>query len=536
MAIRAINSVFMRHGRWVFAIFTVVIIVSFLGFLTPGKFGISGLISGGDAVATVFGKGMSVKDLRKSMEKLRVLGMLTFPREVRPEEAVFVYAQLELAKKRGITATPGEVVELIRMLPAFRMGPDGTYGDFSKERYTQAMSNLSRIGATQELAEEALRDLVILNKMGEEVRGSVFVTQDEAEKFYMQFNEKMLFKTAAFQAENFRAKIKPSNEELNAFFKERQRNYQIPIQLQAQVVRFPFDDAALLREAAAEATPTALKNYFDRNQTLFGKDGEAPKSYDAVKAEVAKQFTANKVRELAYRKAQLFARGAYDKIADTKLDKANEFRALAAAAKLKLISTGNFNATDEKAGTIAEPELVRQLAQVDPRFPVSHAVRGQDAAYVGFATSFVPARPAAFDEVKKQVNDDYVRETGAKMAAKAAEEQYAKLNAILDGAARAKAFDAMKDCKMETIPEQTMQPGMAMPIEDLPVNGVSAPMAAGDGAVLVLMVKRTPADPATFAKDSEVWKLRARSHKEQMAQMALSEYLQQNVRMSESLR
>ena len=36
MVIRSMNSVFHKHGRWLFGIITIIIIVSFVGFLTPG--------------------------------------------------------------------------------------------------------------------------------------------------------------------------------------------------------------------------------------------------------------------------------------------------------------------------------------------------------------------------------------------------------------------------------------------------------------------------------------------------------------------
>ena len=39
MIIKKLNGMFHKHGRWLFGIITVVIIVSFVGFLAPGQFG-----------------------------------------------------------------------------------------------------------------------------------------------------------------------------------------------------------------------------------------------------------------------------------------------------------------------------------------------------------------------------------------------------------------------------------------------------------------------------------------------------------------
>ena len=40
MIIKKLNTMFHKHSRWLFGAFTIVIIVSFMGFLTPGQFGL----------------------------------------------------------------------------------------------------------------------------------------------------------------------------------------------------------------------------------------------------------------------------------------------------------------------------------------------------------------------------------------------------------------------------------------------------------------------------------------------------------------
>ncbi|MCK4982086.1 MAG: hypothetical protein KAS17_04130, partial [Victivallaceae bacterium] len=37
MVIRKLNSVFARHGRIIFGVITVIIIISFMGFMQPGS-------------------------------------------------------------------------------------------------------------------------------------------------------------------------------------------------------------------------------------------------------------------------------------------------------------------------------------------------------------------------------------------------------------------------------------------------------------------------------------------------------------------
>ena len=543
MVIRKINTVFMRHSRWLFGIFTVVIIISFLGFLTPGQFGLEGFTPWGSSLGTIYGERFTTKELQHEMTKQYALGRVAFfPRESSPEEAVYTYAQVKAAEQRGITASSAEIAEIIKLLPAFRSSSDGrTLGEFSLERYKEAVAALARQGVQPQVLEEALRDLVMLNKLQSEVLGSVVVTDDEAEQFFRQFNEKLELKTAAFNADAFRNGVKPDGDQLNTFFAENRQRYQIPKRIQAEVVRIPFDDPALIKEAESAATPEELKGYYTRNPELFatpGADGQAPtvKPYEEVQAEVRKQYLANKTRDLAYRRAQQFARDVYELVDDQGGEPLTRFRELAAKLGIKPVATGEFDATAAQAGTIAEPELVRQLASVYEQIPVSNAVRGKDAAYVGLAFAITPSRPAEFNEVNKQIWEDYVHERAAELARQAAAEESTRLDKIEDGAARAKAFGEMKNCKFETR-EITPQPGLPTPVEALAVNEVSEVLPSVDGAMLVLMVKRTPADPAEFARDKELWKMRARSSRAAIAQQAFAEQLSENIKVDlESLR
>ena len=154
----------------------------------------------------------------------------------------------------------------------------------------------------------------------------------------------------------------------------------------------------------------------------------------------------------------------------------------------------------------------------------------------GIASAITPSRPAEFNEVNKQIWEDYVHERAAELARQAAAEESTRLDKIEDGAARAKAFGEMKNCKFETR-EITPQPGLPTPVEALAVNEVSEVLPSVDGAMLVLMVKRTPADPAEFARDKELWKMRARSSRAAIAQQAFAEQLSENIKVDlESLR
>lgn len=74
MIIKKLNTMFHKHSRWLFGGFTIVIIISFMGFLTPGQFGCDGFGSGsGMTVGTAFGEKVTLGDLEQIRRENDVL-------------------------------------------------------------------------------------------------------------------------------------------------------------------------------------------------------------------------------------------------------------------------------------------------------------------------------------------------------------------------------------------------------------------------------------------------------------------------------
>ena len=72
MVLRSMNNIFSRHGRWLFAIITLVIIVSFVGFLTPGFTSLflgTGNSGANAAIGSAFGKKITRDDVRNQAER-----------------------------------------------------------------------------------------------------------------------------------------------------------------------------------------------------------------------------------------------------------------------------------------------------------------------------------------------------------------------------------------------------------------------------------------------------------------------------------
>ena len=182
-------------------------------------------------------------------------------------------------------------------------------------------------------------------------------------------------------------------------------------------------------------------------------------------------------------------------------------------------------------GKINSPVLIRQLgAALNAGNPVTNAVPGDDAAYVGFTLEQIAARPAMLNEVAKQLNDDYVAAESLKLAREAAKADLDRIKA-LKPAERAKAFAALKNCKVEEFEasvsqmppagfEYAMQaavrlhPGELTPVVDTP-----------NGAAIAELLERIPADMKEFEAKKALYTGIFRQRKEQMARLAFEEEL-----------
>ena len=149
MIIRGMNNFFGRHSRWIFGIFTIVIIISFMGIMTPGQY--SGCFYGANGVAgTVFGKKVTYDELTDEMNLMQVFAMFSGRRvEITPEAALFQIAQIHAAEERGIVISDKEIADYIKMLFTDQAGT------FNKEAFVAFVKYLETQGLTQNDLENA---------------------------------------------------------------------------------------------------------------------------------------------------------------------------------------------------------------------------------------------------------------------------------------------------------------------------------------------------------------------------------------------
>ena len=536
MAISKLNTVFAKHHRIIFGVFSIIIIIAFTDFLTPST-GIIDAFRGtgrSQAVGEVFGKKVTYTELGEQI-RLDMLAMQVFMnipvnqsmREYLEEQSFYKLASLAAAEQARITVSDEEVGRFLRNF--FR----DEKGKFNPEAYQNFVNNyLAGEGFTEDDLNKAARQQMILGKFQSAQAAAVVVTPDEVKNFYNMLNEEFEVLKGDFKTADFIQKVKVDNNALKAYFDANRAKYIIPARVQALVVEYPY--SKYRSQAIKNIKDSQVKAFYEQNKQLFStvKDGKVvEQEFEKVKNQVRSSAIAAAARELAVNEAQKFGVDAYEKVGNVPAEqRLATFKKLLAAGSLKAVDTGLFAADSKTAGKIQETALVSELAGVFADVPISNAVPGKDAAYVGYVVKLIPSRNAELKEVRAQVTADFKQFEAAKAARKYADELVAKYNAIpaKDRAAKGKAL--VKEFK--AVPKFSLMAGSAElgqaagVVPQLMPGELSDPMQTAAGTqVLLLVARKAPAKAYTADPMMEGM---YRNYKSQMQQMEYSFYLQSN--------
>lgn len=545
MIIKKLNSVFHRHSRWLFGLITIVIIISFIGFMVPGSFfGFGPETGSGAKVGTAFGKAVTYDDLRPLHRSLEICNQLGFPvGEPRIEQQFFFYCILEKAKSLGIAASDKEVAAALKQHPMLQ-----TDGKFDIKKYNNLQTNLSRMGITRSDIEEALRTILLINKFQNNLAGTVVVTPGEARDFFRRVNTSYEIKVAEFQLGKAPAMVKPQaakvselpgaeQKEINSFFSANQKNYNIPGWLDVMVVE--FKNNLFTAQAARKATDRELLKFYNANKSLFaGKDGKT-QPFASVKAKVRDEFVKIESADMAQRAAEEFAITAADAVSavNQQSEKVKAFCRVADNLKLAVVEAPKVLLNASSIGSIHSADLVNALNQVAGN-PVTKAVATTDGVCVGFLRSRTATRPAKLDEVLAQVRADLAQDKLYKAARKAAETAYVAIRK-LPAAQQAKAFSSLKGVKYTTLKFTLAEPAADFKFQqamvtalNMSVGAVSAPMT---NLQMVNLVSRKAPDYKNYKGKESQYMMIVRMQKSQQLQSAFMEELSSQCTLDPSI-
>ncbi len=517
MIIKKLNSVCHKHSRVLWGIITVIIIIAFVGFFTPGQFGFGDFGPDGIRVGTAFGKKVTYGELRTLANQLQIL---SFGRRTDfTERQLFeYYCQLAKAESMGLAVSDKEVAAVLRQVPEFQEN-----GKFSITKYRDL---LKRFRVEEADFNAAFRNQILLNKLRLSMVSGITATPGEVQEMYRQMNTGYLVNIAEFPAAKYLASVKVTAAGTKEYFEKNRNRYLLPGSFEALVVEFP--NRNYVQEAGKLATSNALEQYYRANSAKFvDKDGKA-RTYAAAEKDVRSEFVKAASRDLARRAAYKFATDVYEPIQEAAPQQRTAlFLASAAKAKVAVIRTGKVNFDANAAGTVKSRQLVIDLAST-PAGRLASESSDEQAAYIGFVTARTEPRQAEFFEVSRKVQADYSMTLAKKAAFDAASKAQAALMAEKAIPTRIKAFKTLKGCTFKSV---TFKPSdekldqnsavAAMSAMQLATGEVGKPLADGNGAAIVLLEKRIPADMAGFAKEKDQYTFGCRMAKYQQAEQKL---------------
>jgi peptidyl-prolyl cis-trans isomerase D len=397
-----------RHKAWLkwsLAIVVAAFVLLYVpSFLSPAGVG----AAPGDVIATVDGRRITVGKYQiayqQQVAQLRnaygesvndqLLRQLGISQQV-VQQLIDAEAIVAEADRLGIDVNDGELRARILKVPGFQ--ENGRF--VGAERYKQILA-MQRPPMREADFEAELRRALVAEKLQAAVTGWIQVGDAEVEQEYRRRNEKVKLDLAIFTANQFRAGIEPTEDELTAHFTANTERYRVP---EKRRVRYLSIDADALR-ARMTATPQEIEARYRQNIATYTTPEQVRASHILFKTEGKDEAEVQKQAEAVLARAKAgedFAALARAHSEDTSKD---------AGGDLDYFGRGAMVAQFEDAAFAQEPGQISDLVKSQFGFHIIKTVDKRAGS----------TRP--LEEVRAQVEDQIKTEKAQTEAQKLADE------------------------------------------------------------------------------------------------------------------
>lgn len=430
MVIRKMNTVLVKHNKILFGAFSIIIIISFVWFFTPGIDGsllFGNRMSPNSVVGKVFGKKVKLKDYQKAVDNKSLLLSLynpAAPAELRDYVIANIFTDIALeaaAENAGITVPDEDVIAEIKRIPVFN-----SEKGFDHERYEAFIkSYVEPSGLTTADFEESIRKFIATRKLLQGASLNVIVVPDELDQFMNHRLEKIKASAIRFPFASYKPG-KISEQELEDFYKKNTQLFMTAPQLMTEVVRFDYKN--YMKDV--KVTDKQVEDYYKASEDKFKKDGKV-QPLAAVKAQIVGELKLEEAKSKAMDAAREFRNELYNAASEvsTGAGQIEVFNTIAGKHGFQLVKPVSWlTASSELIDKIGrEPALVAALFHTTERYPITKSVAGKRAAYVAVAVKRQPSVPAPFAEVKAKVEEMLALQRARAAAKEAASNFAAKL-------------------------------------------------------------------------------------------------------------
>lgn len=183
------------------------------------------------------------------------------------------------ARRLGFQAPLKEIVQQLQNNPAFY--PEGKF--IGAELYQTVI--LQQTGMAAREYERELRDQILLQKLSMWVTGGVEPTQPEIEQEFRRRNDKIRLEYVLLRASDFQSRVRPTEEDLQAFYESNPDNFQLP---ERRAIRYVEINDAILG-ARIELTDQEITGLYRERRALYSEPEAARVRHILFSADGAEQ-------------------------------------------------------------------------------------------------------------------------------------------------------------------------------------------------------------------------------------------------------
>ncbi len=404
MIIQKMNNVLVKHGKVTFAIFTAVVIVSFVWFFTPGVDGsllLGGNIGPNSKYGDVLGHAVTYADVGNAREFTSMVRGASYgvsPARVSSldEDASFQAALLlKAADVMNIQASDREVAEVIHTLPSFQQD-----GKFSPELYAKYKEYyLAPNGLGYADLEEAVRSMIRMQKVPMATVGSVIVPAGEADAAIAALLQKITYHLITFDPESFKDEVTVEDAEVKDFYTANPSYF----------MSEPESDGLLAFAAYTvkknEVTEEQMKDYFEANEHSFHKEDGTDQTFEEAKDAIRKELETTIETADAEAKARAFNKSFREAIRADKeayqADPQKLFREEAEKAGMKIVELKNLTSrTASNEELHIDYQLVEAVSILKNTGSYTNLMTGADGISMFLMTARRPSVIQPFEDVK----------------------------------------------------------------------------------------------------------------------------------------
>ena len=535
MVIRKMNTVLVKHNKILFGAFSIIIIISFVWFFTPGIDGsllFGNRMSPNSVVGKVFGRKVKLKDYQKAVDNKSLLLSLynpAAPAELRDYVIANIFTDIALeaaAENAGITVPDEEVIAEIKRIPVFN-----SEKGFDHERYEAFIkSYVEPSGLTTADFEESIRKFIATRKLLQGTSLNVIVVPDELDQFMNLRLEKIKASAIRFPFASYKPG-KISEQELEDFYRKNTQLFMTAPQLMAEVVKFDYKN--YMKDV--KVTEKQIADYYKASEDKFKKDGKV-QPLAAVRAQIIGELKLEEAKGKAMDAAREFRNELYNAASEvsTGAGQIEVFNTLAAKYGFQLIKPVSWlTASSELIDKIGrEPALVAALFQTTERYPITKSIAGKRAAYVAVAVKRQPSVPAPFAEVKSKVEEALALQKARAAAKEAASNFAAKLAASKNPQAELAAAAKNPGIQIKPIKEfsrQTVNPAdYEARYALMATDNITPVVPMADGMMMILIEKRTPPTAAEKQALKDTLTSEFQAEKRALAETAFLDWVRAN--------